>query len=82
MGYYCKKCEKIFNADRMPMVSYRAVQWKYFIESTGVIIPEEDLPKELRGLKKDPENSLQKNFDGQVRQQEIKEAAKSQEFIK
>lgn len=82
MGYYCKSCEKIFNTELMPMVTYRAVQWQKVIERTGITIPDEDLPKEILEWKKELENSLQKNFDGQVRQQEIKEAAKSQEFVK
>lgn len=78
MGYYCKKCEKIFNKELMPMVSYRAAQWIRVIDQTGITIPQESLPKELQDLKKD----MEKTFDNQVRQNEIAEASKSQEFIK
>ncbi len=62
----------------MPLMTYRAAQWIRVIDQTGITIPQESLPKELRDREKTPE----KTFDTQVRHNEIKEAAGNQEFIK
>jgi hypothetical protein len=52
--------------------------WEKVIEKIQADPNVRTLPKEIRY----PDNAIEKNFDNQVRQQEIKEAAEHQEFIK